>query len=82
MRSAATKFGSTPNSARYSSYAARLGKLNSASALSLAPSAGRKYPWWIPPCPSTSSIQRRAKRSKASIFAGSMTYSTTQVITP
>src|ERR1700678_1477561 len=34
----------------------------------------------MPPCESTSSIHRRPKRSKASILAGSMTYSTTQVI--
>src|SRR5580700_7197532 len=36
----------------------------------------------MPPCESTSSIHRRPKRSKASIFTGSITYSTTQVITP
>src|SRR6516225_8746995 len=36
----------------------------------------------MPPCESTSSIHRRPKRSKAPIFAGSMTYSTTQVIMP
>jgi pyruvate kinase len=41
---------------------------------------GVEYPLEQVPCRSTSSIHRRAKRSKASVFAGSMTYSTTQVI--
>jgi hypothetical protein len=36
----------------------------------------------MPSCESTSSIHRRPKRSKASIFAGTITYSTTQVIMP
>ncbi len=40
--SAAMKSGSEPNRSRYCSYEARLGKLNKARALSLAPSAGRK----------------------------------------
>src|SRR3984893_13608055 len=36
----------------------------------------------MPPWESTSSIHRRPTRSKAALFPGSITYSTTQVITP
>ena len=67
------KSGSTPNSVRYRSYAARLSKLKSARASSLAPSDGRKYPWWMPPSRCTSRIHAAAKRSKSGSFAGSMT---------
>lgn len=44
ISSAAMKSGCEPNNPRYRSYSAKLGKLNSASALSLAPSLGKKYP--------------------------------------
>ena len=72
MRSAATNSRSTPNSSRYSSWAARLSKEKSASAWSLAPSAGRKYPWCVPPCLVTRRIHSRAKRSNASTCSGSI----------
>ncbi len=54
---------------------------NRANARSLAPSLGRKWPRCCPPCRLTRSIHARPKCSKGSILAGSMVYSTTQVIT-
>ena len=58
------------------------GEAEQRQGLIAGPLGRQEMPWCMPPCESTSSIHRRPKRSKASIFAGSMTYSTTQVIMP